>query len=913
MDGTRLEQGDDAAWLSDIASPAHLRVDLWNRIRERVEGAADGTPETRHAELEADFAKLEELERLWVYPGAERMERLRRLHRAGDLPQLRALLNEVVDRLSALGDRAEVEGASAAGARGPRYFTVLLVDTLPHERVRALRRELRELRLSGKNDLVYELVHVASFEEAWLAVTCNVDIQAVVVRHTFPLHAERPFTTPAIRAELDKVTRPLAPSSVPLADALARALRHLRPELDLYLLTNESLAAEDEPAAELFSRVFYRFEAPHELHMTLLDGVRARASAPFFDALRAYADRPIGNFHALPIARGHSVFNSRWIREFGRFYGDNLFMAESSSTAGGLDSLLEPTGTIKQAQELAARCFGAERTFFVTNGTSTANKIVHMAVLRPGDVVLIDRNCHKSHHYGLALAGARPLYLDAYPLQAFASYGGVPLRTLKRKLLELRREGLLERVRLVVLTNVTFDGIVYDPERVMEELLAIHPGLCFLWDEAWFAYARFLPLMRRRTGMAAARAVAERLASRAYRDEYRAWRAELGPRGLAGLSDEQLVERRLLPDPDAAKVRVYATQSTHKSLSAFRQASMIHVRDELFEREAAAPFSEAYYAHTSTSPNHQLIASLDVARQQMELEGVALVKEAYQLALRMRDRMASDPLLSRYLTVLDAADLVPEAFRRSGLTRYARTRALDAVEAAYAEDEFVLDPTRLTIFTALTGKTGFEFRGDVLMKELGVQVNHTSINTVLVNATIGVTWGALSFLLDGFRRHCAGLDARLARASADERRLFEAKIRAITTEIPPLPDFSGFHPAFATSVAGDGDLRAAFFLAFERGAVQYVPLADAAAAGRALVSTRFVVPYPPGFPILVPGQLVSPQIVEFLRKLDVKEVHGYRPELGLAVFTEDALEAAERDGGPPAGHPPELGADFGLH
>jgi arginine decarboxylase len=916
MEGTRLEHGEGAAWLSDIASPAHLRVDLWNRIREQVESAASGPPDTRHAALEADFAKLDELERLWVYPGAERMERLRRLHRAGEHPQLRALVNEVVDRLSALGDRAEVEPASVAGVRAPRYFTVLLVDTLPHERLRALRRELRELRLGGKNDLVYELVHVGSFEEAWLAVTCNVDIQAVVMRHTFPVHAERPLTTRAVRVELDRVTRRLARSSVPVSDALARELLHLRPELDLYLLTNESLAAEGEPSSELFSRVFYRFEAPHELHMTLLDGVRARATAPFFDALRAYADRPIGNFHALPIARGHSVFNSRWIRDFGRFYGDNIFMAESSATSGGLDSLLEPTGTIKKAQELAARCFGAERTFFVTNGTSTANKIVHMAVLRPGDIVLIDRNCHKSHHYGLALAGARPLYLDAYPLQAYASYGAVPLRTLKRKLLELRRDGLLERVRLVVLTNVTFDGIVYDPERVMEELLAIHPGLCFLWDEAWFAYARFLPLMRRRTAMASARALAERLGSRAYRDEHRAFVAELGPRGLAGLSDEQLLERRLLPDPDATKVRVYATQSTHKSLTAFRQASMIHVRDELFERQAAAPFAEAYYAHTSTSPNHQLVASLDVAREQMELEGYAMVKDAYQLALRMRDRIAADPLLSRYLSVLDAADLVPEAYRRSGLTRYARTRDLDAVEAAFAEDELILDPTRLTIYTALTGQTGFEFRSDVLMKELGVQVNHTSINTVLMNATIGVTWGALSFLLDGLRRHSARLDVRLARASTDERRLFEARIRAISTELPPLPDFSGFHPAFATSAAGDGDLRAAFFLAFEGGASWHVPLDDAAAAletGRALVSTRFVVPYPPGFPILVPGQLVSSQIVDFMRRLDVKEVHGYQPELGLAVFTDDALERAEHGAGPPRPYPPELGAGVGLH
>ena len=152
--------------------------------------------------------------------------------------------------------------------------------------------------------------------------------------------------------------------------------------------------------------------------------------------------------------------------------------------------------------------------------------------------MLIDRNCHKSHHYGLVLAGARPVYLDAYPLQRYAIYGGVPLRTLKQKLLDLRRAGQLDRVRLVVLTNVTFDGILYQPERVMEELLAIHPGLCFLWDEAWFAYARFLPLMRQRTGMAAAKALGERLARQRYRHEYRAFRGGWGRGGSTGCPTE---------------------------------------------------------------------------------------------------------------------------------------------------------------------------------------------------------------------------------------------------------------------------------------------------------------------------------------------------------------------------------------
>src|SRR6185312_10908620 len=158
---------------------------------------------------------------------------------------------------------------------------------------------------------------------------------------------------------------------------------------------------------------------------------------PFFDSLRHYASRPIGNFHALPIARGHSILSSKWIRDMADFYGTNIFMAETSATTGGLDSLLEPTGVLKEAQALAARAFGAQRSFYVTNGTSTANKIVVQALTRPGDLVLIDRNCHKSHHYGLVLGGASPVYLDAYPLREFALYGGVPLREIKRALFDL--------------------------------------------------------------------------------------------------------------------------------------------------------------------------------------------------------------------------------------------------------------------------------------------------------------------------------------------------------------------------------------------------------------------------------------------------------------------------------------------
>jgi arginine decarboxylase len=164
----------------------------------------------------------------------------------------------------------------------------------------------------------------------------------------------------------------------------------------------------------------------------------------------------------------------------------------------------------------------------------------------------------------MLLAGANVVYLEAYPLSEYSMYGAVPLREVKSKLLALRRAGKLDRVKMISLTNCTFDGIVYDVQRVMEECLAIKPDLVFLWDEAWFAFARFHPVYRNRTAMASARALRERLQDREYTqryDDYLAAGAANPP------SDDELLSRRLIPDPAKVRVRVCATQSTHKALT----------------------------------------------------------------------------------------------------------------------------------------------------------------------------------------------------------------------------------------------------------------------------------------------------------------------------------------------------------
>ena len=268
----------------------------------------------------------------------------------------------------------------------------------------------------------------------------NPDLAAVIIHEGFPFRSRH--DAPILRSLVEAADQ--QESAEASALHLAQVLKRVRPELDLYLVSNgrvEEIAGS--PKANAVRRVFYAVEELLELHLAILEGVQARYETPFFDNLKKYAQRPIGTFHALPIARGKSIFKSDWIRDMGEFYGPTLFLAESSATTGGLDSLLEPTGNIKKAQEMAARAFGADHVFFVTNGTSTSNKMAVQALLAPGDIVIVDRNCHKSHHYGMVLGGAQPLYVEAFPMTEYSMYGAVPLRTIKQALLNLKADGRL--------------------------------------------------------------------------------------------------------------------------------------------------------------------------------------------------------------------------------------------------------------------------------------------------------------------------------------------------------------------------------------------------------------------------------------------------------------------------------------
>ena len=888
------------------------RADEWRALVEAAKAWSTGAGD--RAGFEERLSQLAITEEYHAYPGSRLMAALRERAAAGDAAGAQALAMRITHALQTRSFRqhsgdwdvhadAEAEtpdllppGFGETTTRRP-YFETLIVTGVGAANWSGLAAEWRRLRRPS-DSFIYETVFVGSFEDAFCAAMLNPALGAVVVNEGFAQRSR--YEAPVLRSLMASMDQRETSDS---ALVLAKTLKRIRPELDVYLVSNrnvEELAGN--PETDIVRRIFYSVEELLELHLAILEGVQDRYETPFFDNLKKYAQRPIGTFHALPIARGKSVFKSDWIRDMGEFYGPNLFLAESSATTGGLASRLEPTGNIKRAQEKAARAFGADQVFFVTNGTSTSNKMAVQALLAPGDIIIVDRNCHKSHHYGMVLSGAQPLYVEAFPMTEYSMYGAVPLRTIKQALLNLKLENRLNRVKMIDLTNCTFDGHIYNTRRVMEECLAIKPDLIFLWDEAWFGFARFSPFLRPRTAMGAANDIEAWMHDPNSVEAYEKHRAELGDNP----SNETLLNARLLPDPRQIRLRVYQTNSTHKSMSAIRQGSMLFVKDVDFHT-VEAQFKEAVFTHASTSPNQQLIASLDVARRQMELEGYGLVANAIEIAFAIRKAVAANPLISKYFSVLGADKMVPAGYRSSGFTDFlAEGVNWGQVLHSLKEDEFCLDPTRLTLVCGTAGFDGTQFKG-ILATRYGIQVNKTSRNSVLIQSNINNTRSDVAHLIRVLAEISSEIERDLAHGGANGIRAFDTRVKSLMTDVPDLPNFSHFHDAFrgdAGESTNEGDIRSGFFAAYDATGCEYIRLIDPEIDRRLnngpdLVSANFVIPYPPGFPIMVPGQVITQEAIDFMRKLDVKEIHGYDAVQGLKLVRPEAL-ARLGDRRPPA-------------
>lgn len=379
--------------------------------------------------------------------------------------------------------------------------------------------------------------------------------------------------------------------------------------------------------------------------------------------------------------------------------------------------------------------------------------------------------------------------------------------------------------------------------------------------------------------MAAARRLEERLRSREHAAAYQEQRSRLiDPETGTYASDRAWLDERLVPSPEA-RVRVYATQSTHKTLTALRQGSMIHVHDQDWRGDAEDAFHEAYMTHTSTSPNYQILASLDLGRRQVELEGFELVQRQLDLATSLAQAIARHPMLRRNFRVLTAHDLIPDHYRQTSRPMPLRD-GVAAMWQAWATDELVLDPSRVTVEITRTGVDGDRFKHEYLMDRHGIQVNKTSRNTVLFMMNIGTSRSAIAYLIEVLVK----LAATFERDRAD---IATYSSRA-ESRPPVLPDFSRFAACYATDPnLPDGDIRTAFFDGQRRGNVEHImadELRSLIERGGSPVSAAFVTPYPPGFPVLVPGQIISREVIDFMERLDTRETHGFDERQGYRVM-----------------------------
>jgi arginine decarboxylase len=208
----------------------------------------------------------------------------------------------------------------------------------------------------------------------------------------------------------------------------------------------------------------------------------------------------------------------------------------------------------------------------------------------------------------------------------------------------------------------------------------------------------------------------------------------------------------------------------------------------------------------------------------------------------------------------------------------------------------MLDPTRITVLCGAAGYDGSQFKA-LLAERHDIQINKTSRNSVLVQININNTRSDHAHLLTSLADISRQLESRLAAGGDAGRAAFAARVKSLVQDVPELPNFSRFHDAFrdsAKSATAEGHMRDAYYMAYDAASCEYIKLDDRAIderlkTGPELVSAKFVIPYPPGFPIMVPGQVVTPETIAFMRKLDVKEIHGFNAALGLELLKPEAL------------------------
>ena len=580
-----------------------------------------------------------------------------------------------------------------------------------------------------------------------------------------------------------------------------------------------------------------------------LEGVQP----PFFKALLDYAEDGSYSWHCPGHSGGVAFLKSPVGQMFHQFFGENMLRADVCNAVEELGQLLDHDGAIGESERNAARIFNADHCFFVTNGTSTSNKIVWHHTVAPGDVVVVDRNCHKSVLHSIIMTGAVPVFLKP-TRNHFGIIGPIPQSEFEPAAIEakIKANPLLKgnasstlKPKVLTLTQSTYDGVLYNTETIKNMLDGYIPNLHF--DEAWLPHAAFHPF-------------------------YGTYHA--------------MGKKRIRPK----EAMVYSTQSVHKLLAGISQASHVLVQDSQTHHLDRHLFNEAYLMHTSTSPQYSIIASCDVAAAMMEPPGgTALVEESIAEALDFRRAMRKvDAEYGKdwWFKVWGPENLVEDGIGRAdnwiikAEKKGRKKKNEDPNWHGFGDlaDGFnMLDPIKATIVTPglnLDGK--FDKAGipasivTKFLAEHGVIVEKTGLYSFFIMFTIGITKGRWNTLLTALQQFKDDYDRNqpmwriLPEFCQKYARYERMGLRDLCHHIHSL--YSKFDIAKLTTEMYLSDLKPAMkpsdaYSQIAHRNTERVPIDEL--EGR--ITTSLVTPYPPGIPLLIPGEVFNKKIIDYLK------------------------------------------------
>ena len=624
-------------------------------------------------------------------------------------------------------------------------------------------------------------------------------------------------------------------------------LRFRNAEIPIYLYgeTRTSQHIPNDILRELHGFIHMFEDTPEFVARHIIREARAYLDGlapPFFRELVKYASDGSYSWHCPGHSGGVAFLKSPVGQMFHQFFGENMLRADVCNAVDELGQLLDHTGPVAESELNAARIFNADHCFFVTNGTSTSNKIVWHANVAADDVVVVDRNCHKSILHAITMTGAIPVFLKP-TRNHLGIIGPIPKAEFDPEHIRRKIEAhpfvarmRNKKPRILTITQSTYDGVSYNVEMIKEQLGSEIDTLHF--DEAWIPHAAFHEF---------------------YRD-------------MHAIGKDR-------PRPKDAMV--FATHSIHKLLAGLSQASQITVQEPENRKLDRSVFNEAYLMHTSTSPQYSIIASCDVAAAMMEPPGgTALVEESISEAMDFRRAMRkveSEFGKEDWWFKVWGPDHLPEegiGFREDWL--------LGAGDEWHGFGDLapgfnMLDPIKATVVTPGLDISGtFADTGipaalvSKYLAEHGVVIEKTGLYSFFILFTIGITKGRWNTLLTALQQFKDDYDRnqpmwRILPDFCKEHRRYERMglrdlcqqiheayrqhdLARLTTEVY----VSDMVPALKPSDA---------YARMAHREIERVPVDEL--EGR--VTGVLLTPYPPGIPLLIPGERFNARIVHYLQ------------------------------------------------